>query len=384
MRVLEEEVPALAVDVASTADDVEGTHDSTPLADAAADLSGVTSDVEEYQYVLKGASSLLDNIRGGRRVYSPPFQLGGHIWHLDIDAQAKGSFVQPRTETAKVIAVYLTLRDAAVLPPGDMPYVACRVSALNHATGTDDILTVMQKQYRSGLNKNGMLNSWRAGFIRHTHLRAQAKELMPDGDLHLRLRLDRLVPARDTAISRGCTVGEYLAVAAPNVSEGKGDIQKEADRKKAADWLVGGDGKGASAKHKNLNAGAAAVCSAVEDNAALCKRIRATWFVAHYGGPDGEFDTTLRALRNTLGCKLATDALLTHFGGDKPHAAVVACLVADPAGLLRHISAAVAPQHTACGDDFAKPTALPLPPRRGMRAVLLRALLCGEPKVEKV
>ena len=49
--------------------------------------------------------------------------------------------------------------------------------------------------------------------VRHTHLEAMKEEVMPDGDLHLLLRFERVVPAKDCASRLGFTVAEYLAKA---------------------------------------------------------------------------------------------------------------------------------------------------------------------------
>ena len=68
----------------------------------------------------------------------------------------------------------------------------------------------MQRQYRNGLNATGVLWSWAAVTVRHTHLEALQEEVMPEGDLHLLLRFERVLPAKDCASRSGCSVAEHL------------------------------------------------------------------------------------------------------------------------------------------------------------------------------
>ena len=100
----------------------------------------------------------------------------------------------------------------------------------------------------------------------------------------------------------------------PEKLDKKPETEKEIGRERAAaEWLCGGS--------KDVSEGAKAVRDAVKGNPALCRRMRAARRLSLYGGPqaDDDFNAVLCVLRNTLECKAATEALLAHFGGDKPH-----------------------------------------------------------------
>lgn len=59
---------------------------------------------------------------------------------LDIDAQMPALYVATKNPT-KGLCVYLTLRDADILAPEDMPYVRCAIMTVNnHANRENDIM----------------------------------------------------------------------------------------------------------------------------------------------------------------------------------------------------------------------------------------------------
>ena len=57
---------------------------------------------------------------------------------LDIDSQKLARFGQTKIP-AKALCVYLTLRDAAITAPEDMPYIRCSMTVINHANRDNDI-----------------------------------------------------------------------------------------------------------------------------------------------------------------------------------------------------------------------------------------------------
>lgn len=58
--------------------------------------------------------------------------------HLEIQAQALTAFSPDSVESIKL---FLTLHEAALLAPGDLPYVSCTLSVMNHATRCEDVLS---------------------------------------------------------------------------------------------------------------------------------------------------------------------------------------------------------------------------------------------------
>lgn len=92
------------------------------------------------------------------------------------------------------------------------------------------------------------------------------------------------------------------------------DLESEAEKENNEEtgstaWLCG----------KDVCAGAIAVRDAVNHNPALCRRICAAQRLSLYDTPADDFQAVLCMLRSTLECKAATEALLAHFGGDRPH-----------------------------------------------------------------
>ena len=70
---------------------------------------------------------------------------------------------------------------------------------------------VLQRQFRSGSTGGVALWSTPALLLAHKRLEELKEEVMPEGDLHLLLRFERVLPAKDCASRLGCTVAEYLA-----------------------------------------------------------------------------------------------------------------------------------------------------------------------------
>eukprot|EP00892_Ulva_mutabilis_P000566 jgi/Ulvmu1/1050/UM105_0006.1 len=318
----------------------------------------------EHLYILEGADKLITDDSGLWKCFkSDTFNIGP-AWEMDIYPQGCVSSGTSRKEddaccnACKCLSIFMRLQSARSLPDADQPVATFTLTVVNRA----DPAASLSKRVTQRRQFTHMSAEW--GFPRYVKLsvlQSACEQFMPDGNLHIRVKLNVVRRANAQETAHQCAYTDEVLE----------------ERQKLGEWLVGGIGEEPSAT------GAEMVCAAIASNAELTTRIRATRTLMKYGGQVNEFEAALRSLRNTLSSKPATAALLAHSGGDQPHAAVAACLMADPASLQRHISAAKDPQHAACDDDAAKPAASAKPPRRGLPAVLNRALLGCGPRVEQ-
>eukprot|EP00892_Ulva_mutabilis_P000999 jgi/Ulvmu1/108/UM001_0112.1 len=304
---------------------------------------------DSHTITLQGFEKLTEDAMGTLRLLSDEFELFGLPWNLEVFPQGH---VVDASEKGRFMSCYLKLLDVKLLPADELPYVRFEITLVNRTDSGKSFTRVFENQYGQHTNSTwGM-----PAFLDLSRLRTMQQSFTPDGDLHIRVRIQKLVKARDVAALRGCTVAEVLKPQGPPDST---DAGTACAREQITDWLRG--------DQPRLRCDAAVVCNAIVKDKLLSRRIcrvidgRTTQDRGHGAAPEAcglecgteedhgaaHLGPTLTKLRSVMAHKASMRRLLAHFGGPQPHAAVAACLAVDPASLGRHINEAVAPEAPA-------------------------------------